>query len=107
MLFYTDQNNNKYTITKTTINYNPIQAKESSSGIYSGGIKKNNVLSESNFDEIYTQANLLLKNEDAQTSKRQMLTSVLTFKKEDVLKSVILKRSTPRTVFENLLQNLV
>ena len=102
---YVDQNNNRYYISQFTIDYRPIKASESSSGVYDGGEEKTVTVSEVNYTEIVALAEQILENKYHENLKREMLTAVLYSKDQDDNKrSVILKPSEKRTLFEKLLK---
>jgi hypothetical protein len=102
--FYTDQNNNQYSISASEIRYNPIEPSESSSGTYSGGTKITMKLSPEGFREISKQADALLLTSAGYSSARRMLTAIISVTKAGKTKRGILNPSEERTKFEVLLK---
>lgn len=105
---YIDQNNNRYYISQFNIDYRPIKASESSSGIYSGGDEASVSVSEEKYNEVVTIAEEFLTNKDNENIKREMLTSVLYSKDQhDNKRKVVLRSSEKRTKLENLLKDAI
>ena len=105
---YIDQNNNRYYISQFKIDYHPIKASESSSGVFDGGEEKSVSISEQNHAQIVELAEQFLINKYHENLKREMLTAVLYSKDQyDNKRSVILKASDKRTQFENLLKEAI
>jgi len=104
-LNYTDQNNNTYFITETTLSYLPIKKRNSSSGVYDGGEKKEITLTTSQFIEINQLANQLFKDTTLHTDKRKMRTSILSSKNNTSFLKVILIPSEKRIFFEKSLKS--
>tara|TARA_R110002072_G_scaffold9239_2_gene45312 strand:+ start:3799 stop:4209 length:411 start_codon:yes stop_codon:yes gene_type:complete len=106
ILVYTDQNNNRYTITANEIEYKAIQPEESSSGIYSGGTDKIAPISSGDFKKINSISELLFKEKSSHAIRREMMTSVLKRNYHGKSEQVILYTSENRTAFEILLKDL-
>ena len=102
---YTDQNNNRYTVTESVLKYDPITPAESSSGTFSGGDPLNIKITKNDFEAITNLAEEILSTE-SRDNKREMLTSVLTIKKGAESRTVILKKSKDRMNLEEMLQKL-
>jgi len=105
--FYLDQNNNSYSITKNEIQYNPMTAKNSSSGVYNGGKKATITLTKEQFIDIAQRAETLLQNKDYQADKREMQTAVLSTQRDGFIIKRVLKKSEFRNQFETLLKKLL
>ncbi|MDT0556093.1 hypothetical protein [Patiriisocius hiemis] len=103
---YTDQNNNSYYISETEIRYIPITPSESSSGVYSGGNKKNVSISKAQFSEISEKCDAIFNTPNLQTSQRRMMTSILRFSSSSESKKIILTPSEKRKELEHLLKEL-
>jgi len=72
MYTYVDGNNNIYTITPDSINYEPITPDESSSGEYSGGEPKKVQISEQQFLRIEVLIKSILTAKEIQQKNREM-----------------------------------
>lgn len=107
MYFYLDQNNNSYSITPVEIKYNPIAAKNSSSGVYSGGKNATVTITTEQFNSIAQLAEELLQNKEYHATKREMLTAVLSVELDSLVIKKILKKSKNRTEFETALQRIL
>ncbi len=107
MYFYLDQNNNSYTISPTKIKYNPVSAKNSSSGVYSGGRNATVTITTEQFNSIAQLAEELLQNKEHHATKREMLTAVLSVELDSLVIKKILKKSKTRTEFETSLQQIL
>ncbi len=107
MYFYLDQNNNSYSITENEIRYNPMTAKNSSSGVYNGGEKATVTLTKEQFIDIAQRAETLLQNKDYHANKREMLTAVLSTERKEIVIKRFLKKSELRTQLETLLKTLL
>jgi phosphoribulokinase len=106
--FYTDQNNNTYTITSAEVWYDPVTPNESSSGVYSGGEKAVVPISEDTFAEIVLLAEDLQKDSLNHIDRREMRTAILLTEKDgEDISRVILKPSENRTSLEKLLIDLI
>lgn len=102
---YVDQNNNRYYISQLTINYRPIKASESSSGVYDGGEEKTVSISEKEYSDIVVLAEQFLSNKNNENIKREMLTAILYSKDQnDNKRNVVLRSSKERSLFEEKLQ---
>jgi hypothetical protein len=103
---YSDQNNNRYSITSSSFKYDPITPNESSSGVYSGGDPVQVVLSREDYNNILNLAERIMETSEGKDVKREMLTSVLVISEEGKTRQAILKRSDERSELEDLLQEL-
>jgi len=102
-IYYTDQNNNTFSISANSLEYNPILAEESSSGTYDGGEPATVSLSKEQFEAIRNGAVTLLEDTSKHSEKRQMMTAVLQLKTTDSSTRKILVKSSERAAFEALL----
>ena len=102
---YVDQNNNRYYISQLSIDYHPIKASESSSGVYDGGEEKKVTISVENYTELVSLAEDILSNKNHENIKREMLTAILYSKDQNENKrSIVLRPSVKRSQFEKLLK---
>lgn len=113
---YTDQNNNRFSITSEMIQYKPISAAESSSGYYDGGEPKTVLISADSFKELLQLALQIKDDTTLHSKQRQMMTSLIGFttseQQKEMLKQgaeqwYVLKPSKIRTSFEQQLLLLV
>ncbi len=105
---YVDQNNNRYYMSQFNIDYRPIKASESSSGVYSGGEEASVTVSEEKYNEIVSIAEEFLTDKDNENNKREMLTSILYSQDQHENKrKVVLRSSKKRTQLENLLKDAI
>jgi len=103
---YSDQNNNHYSITRTSLIYTPVTPEESSSGVYSGGDPAEVQLTKDEFNTILSLSEKIMKASEGNEMKREMLTSVLVISEEGKSRKAILKRSEARSALEELLQKV-
>jgi len=101
IFYYTDQNNNRYTISPETLSYLPIKKENSSSGIYDGGEAATVALSKEAYKTISEKAMDLLADTSKHTTKRMMMTSIIQLKEPSERATLV--KSKKRTDFENLL----
>jgi hypothetical protein len=106
MIYYTDQNNNSYTLTSTTMQYKAVQPSQSSSGRYSGGTSGSFPMPSQSYGELDVLARELLRDSTRHAQKREMMTSVLRMGPSEEGMRAILKPSAKRAQFEALLENL-
>jgi len=105
---YVDQNNNRYYISQLSIDYHPIKASESSSGVYDGGEEKKVSISEENYTELVSLAEEFLSTKNSKNIKREMLTAILYSKDQNENKrSIVLRPSEKRSQFEKLLKEFL
>ncbi len=74
---YIDGSGNKYTITSTTITYDPMTPERSSSGTYSGGEPYTVNIEEKNFNDLKLVFKKCIDNKTGQTSERNKGTGML------------------------------
>lgn len=106
MIFYTDQNNNLFTLSKFELIYRAVKPNESSSGIYSGGTDKRVAMNSSEYKLLEKLAIELIESENTHAQRREMRTAVLVIKTAAERKEVLLYPSTLRLKFEQNLQNI-
>lgn len=100
IIYYTDQNNNRFTISRSEIVYIAIKPVESSSGTYSGGTDKQAQITSSDFKLLEKRAFEIMKNKKSHAKRREMLTAVLLIKTAGKSEKAILFPSSLRTEFE-------
>lgn len=106
--FYTDQNNNTYTISSSEVRYDPITPKESSSGVYSGGEKAVVPITQKTFRKIVQLAETLQQDTLSHIDRREMRTAILLAESNGKdISRVILLPSEKRSALEKLLEELV
>lgn len=74
---YVDLNNNVFSITPTSIHYDPMKPKFSSSGEYDGGEEKELLLAETFFNEIVELTQAVIDDTSIHEEQRRMLTAML------------------------------
>lgn len=102
-IYYTDQNNNTYSISAKSLVYNPITAKESSSGAYDGGEPATVALTKEQFETMLSSAKALIEDTSKHSEMRRMMTAVLLLKDADSSNRKIVVKSANRSAFEALL----
>ena len=105
VIYYTDQNNNRYRITETSFDYTPITDKESSSGTYNGGVPVSKKGSIEVFEELHQLALDIIATAPKET-KREMLTTILSITSNGETDRRILRKSEKRNLFESKLVSL-
>jgi len=90
MLNYGDGNGNQYIVEQTSIEYNPIKPKFSSSGIYDGGdhIKKN--ITQQQYDKIATIFKEAIANKASHVKNRVKMSGAITMQEGKLVISCIL-----------------
>lgn len=104
MIYYTDQNNNSYSLSVSQINYRAIKPEQSSSGTYSGGNDRRVNISKKQFEKILTLAEQLFEDPSSHAERREMGTSILKMSQSINDKRVILYPSETRKEFEKILK---
>jgi hypothetical protein len=104
MIYYTDQNNNTYSVSATQISYCAIRPENSSSGTYSGGSDRQVNISKEQFKRINCLAERLFKDSSSHAERREMRTTILKKSKSLKEKKAILYPSDKRTEFEDILK---
>lgn len=74
---YADGNGNVYTITSTTLSYNPVKPEYSSSGTYSGGVPKSIALTPDQFEAISAILTKAVDNTTSHISERVMMSGAV------------------------------
>lgn len=85
---YIDGNNNTYKITESSLIYEPISPKESSSGTYSGGEYKETAISSDQFLKIEKIIKTIIKDTKCHEATRQMGCGTLTTAKKTIFISM-------------------
>lgn len=106
MIYYTDQNNNSYTLTSSTMHYKAVQPAQSSSGLYSGGTSGSFSMPSQSYGELDVLARELISDSTGHAQKREMMTSVLRMGPPEEGMRAILNPSAKRAQFEALLENI-
>jgi len=88
---YSDGSGNTYIIAQQTIEYQPVVAEFSSSGIYSGGEPVKRELSESEYAEMTALFNQAIRNPAAHVDHRVMRSGLIVVESGDGVKNFILK----------------
>lgn len=104
MIQYIDGNNNSWIIEKDSIEYNPMTALMSSSGIYSGGEHKKIQLSAEQFNEIHKLISLAFEKSEEQETTRKMGTALI---KTGTQKCILDSGSEIKRSIENWLKALL
>ena len=103
-MVYTDQNNNTYTITETSVEYDPITPAESSSGMYSGGEPWKKKIDNEVFYVIETWFNDINKDKTQHLKKRIKPSIVLSVKKGKKKEKVVIAK--PNKEFDEYMKLL-
>ena len=103
-MVYTDQNNNTYTITETSVEYDPITPAESSSGMYSGGEPWKKKIDNEVFYVIETWFNDINKDKTQHLKKRIKPSIVLSVKKGKKKEKVLIAK--PNKEFDEYMKLL-
>ena len=104
IMVYTDQNNNTYTITETSVEYDPITPAESSSGMYSGGEPWKKKIDNEVFYVIETWFNDISKDKPQHLKKRIKPSIVLSVKKGKKKEKVLIAK--PNKEFDEYMKLL-
>ena len=105
---YADGSGNTYTLVGKKIRYNPIQPKESSSGTYSGGEKKEVSINETEQKKIVDLFQKAIDNKKIHMTQRQMGTGMIRFMKEKNMERIIIPmRSKEKNNIESFLKSLL
>lgn len=104
---YIDQNNNTFRGNPQQLSYRPIQAKESSSGFYSGGEASEVALQKDQWTNIQNFIKAIIDNESLHLDKRQMLTMRLQITTTTQKQSWIIRRAEEQAALETYLRQLL
>lgn len=107
MIYYTDQNNNTYAISRSLIDFRAMKPRESSSGLYSGGSDKQVAISTAQFKKLSSLAEDLLDNAASHAERREMMTAVLRIGQSSKSREVLLYPSEKRTALESALERTI
>lgn len=104
---FSDGNANSYIINTKKINFDPVKAIESSSGLYSGGNPKEINITENDFNSLFIKAETLTNSKDLITDNRTMGSCQikLSFENSEIVK--ILKDSPETESFKKYLDNFL
>lgn len=87
---YADGSANRYIITPTTLEYDPIKPEESSTGMYSGGDPKSISISAAQFDSIRDLLDKAIANKTIHIQDRMKTSGLIAVFKGDTQTQVIL-----------------
>ena len=105
---YYDAARNKYTITGNELEYIPVNARESSSGIYSGGTYASKVLTEKESQELVQLFKAAIANKKAQTNKNIKPNAAVTISTGNKKINFLLKsKSKFNIAINNFLKQLI
>lgn len=104
-LFYTDQNNNRYSIQNLMLKYKAVQPLQSSSGTYNGGLDYEVKLSIQAYTKLKQMAIELLKDSTRHSNKREKMTSFLEYHSKNKSYKALLMPSAKRSDFETFLNS--
>lgn len=107
MIYYTDQNNNTYTISRSIIDFRAVKPRESSSGLYSGGSDKQVTISADQFKKLSSLAEELLGDAPSHADRREMMTAVLRMGQPPKSREALLYPSEKRTALESALAKAI
>ncbi len=110
-IIYADGSNNSYIITmgeKNQLKYNPMTAKMSSSGSYSGGDPKSINISSDELAKIKDLILKAVKNKDAHIKNRMMTSGQISiYNKEKVESYILAPSSKEKMEIEELLKKIL
>jgi hypothetical protein len=101
---YSDGSGNAYFITESTVQYDPITAAESSSGVYDGGEPKTSAIDADQFDQIMTLFDQAASDESIQIENRAKGSGYFQYPDSDPV--IIEMGSVIQIQIEALLSNL-
>lgn len=105
---YVDGTGNQYAVTGGTLEYAPVMAKESSSGVYSGGEKRQIDLSAAQSEEIKKLFDEAFADTEGQIENRELLSGYIEVKLKEGRKSAILAPgSTYQTRIDGFFKTLI
>ncbi len=105
---YYDAARNKYVLNGNELEYTPVKASESSSGMYNGGTYESKELTEKEYKELVQLFNAALADKKAQTNKNIKPNAVVEIKIGDEIKSFILQANAPINItINNYLKQLI
>ena len=90
MLNYGDGNGNQYIVEQTSIEYNPIKPKFSSSGIYDGGDHVKKKITQQQYDKIASLFKKAIANEASHIKNRVKMSGAITMQEGKLVKSCTL-----------------
>lgn len=99
---YADGNANRYVLTPDSLQYIPVLAQESSSGMYSGGQPKVVTISIDDFEVLESHLKNLVKRVELHSTNRMKMSGLI--KDKDSQKAVIIKPCPELTALDSLLQ---
>ena len=101
---YADGSANRYIITPTTLEYDPVKPEESSTGMYSGGDPKTIAISAAQFDSIRSVLDKGISNKAAHMQDRIKTSGLITVQKGDTRTQVVL---TPNCEEKKAIEDLL
>jgi len=105
---YRDGSGNRYLLTEDTLDYQPVKARQSSSGLYSGGEPQQIKLSEADREQLIALLKKAADDPAAQLDRREMGTGQIFIRKNEGAGSFIIKRNSPhREAIESFLKKLL
>jgi hypothetical protein len=105
---YYDAARNKYALKENELEYTPVKAIESSSGIYSGGIYESKALNDKESKKIIALFKWAITNKKVQTNKNIKPNAVVEIKFGDEIKNFILQAKAPINItINNYLKQLI
>ena len=106
---YSDKNMNSYTVKDTEIKYEPVQAQESSSGMYSGGEQKIKIITPFELNKITSVFDEAVADTLSHEKQRRMGSGLfIRYNKNKVEKKMIIKYdSETQKKIETLLHSLI
>lgn len=104
---YADINNNTFRGDPQRLSYRPIQAKESSSGVYSGGEAKDLDLQADQWETVQDLIKAIIDNESIHLEQRRMLTTRLFVSRAGESQSWIIRRSEEQAALDTFLRQVL
>ncbi|KPQ19238.1 MAG: hypothetical protein HLUCCX10_03425 [Algoriphagus marincola HL-49] len=107
LIYYTDQNNNSFTISPSSLTYQGTKIENSSSGLYSGGKDRQIKISRPIFEKIHKLAETLLLDTSNHAERREMRTAILQVGDPSAGQRVMIYPSAEREKLEELLSDIL
>lgn len=100
MIRFSDLNNNRYRITTDYIEYDPIKAHESSSGVYDGGKAWKVNITKDQYQEVYQAVRAIIDNPKLLSETRSRMTGFLRLTEGEKASNFILKNGEAMKAFQ-------
>ncbi len=107
-ILYSDGSGNTWTVSPTTVDYNPVQPETSSSGIYSGGKNYTKAITTEQFQLLKMAVSAALADKEAHITNRVKGSGYIeSYTENAVVKIIISPDSKHREIIETILKSYV